>query len=268
VKTISLLGSGEFETWAEELDRLALGTSKDGSTVAVILVGGDALDDRSEHARAHYRNVGAAPVIVPIRTRADAFVDSMRETVSRSCMVHLSARDAAAGVRLLLGTPLWDAILEAIEAGAGFSAADAALAALGEATCDDAGSALWDDWPRGLRLLSDTMLIPHWDAFGRDHPDLQQFLAREVPADSTLIGVDDRTALIGDGDLWQVKGAGQVQIRIGDVWNTYGEGAAFLLPSSVTVLPEAEEETAGQGVVVISDSPSSGPDQEPDLLVG
>jgi hypothetical protein len=78
--------------------------------------------------------------------------------------------------------------------------------------------------------------------------------------------------LIGDGDLWQVKGAGQVQIRIGDVWNTYGDGAAFLLPSSVTVLPEADadelEGTTAEQLVVLPDDSEQDPKQEPDLLVG
>jgi hypothetical protein len=115
------------------------------------------------------------------------------------------------------------------------------------------------------------MLLPHWDVIGRERPELQQFLAREVPADGTLIGIDDRTALIGDGDLWQVKGSGQVQIRIGDVWNTYGDGAAFLLPSAVTVLPEAEteaEEGSAEGIVSLPETQTTGPNQEPDLLVG
>src|SRR5207249_228304 len=99
-----------------------------------------------------------------------------------------------------------------------------------------------------------------------------QFLGREVPTDETVIAIDDRTALIGDGDLWQVKGAGQVQIRIGDVWNTYGDGAAFLLPSSVTVLPEADidehERATSDELVVLPDDQEQGPNQEPDLLVG
>jgi cyanophycinase-like exopeptidase len=275
VKTISLLGSGEFETWAEEVDRLALGTTKSGSTVAVLLVGdqGSDLDRRADAAREHFARVGSQPTVVPLVRRTDAFVDQLRDGLRDVCMVHLSARDAGSTVRMLLGTPLWDAIVSAIEHGAAFAASDAAIAALGDAALEDAGSGHWEDWPRALRLFAGTMLLPHWDAVGRARPEVQQFLSREVPTDGTLIGIDDRTALIGDGDLWQVKGAGQVQIRIGDVWNTYGDGAAFLLPSSVTVLPEAEpeeqERAGGEDVVLIPDpQPAGGPDQEPDLLVG
>jgi cyanophycinase-like exopeptidase len=174
---------------------------------------------------------------------------------------------------MLLGTPMWETVLDAVDRGAAFTASGAATAALGDSVFVESDHpAPWDDWAPGLRLLEGTIVVPHWDELGRTRPDVQRLLAREVPTDETVIAIDDRTALIGDGDLWQVKGAGQVQIRIGDVWNTYGDGAAFLLPSSVTVLPEAEPEElsthgSSNGVVVLDDS-DEGPKQEPDLLVG
>jgi cyanophycinase-like exopeptidase len=274
VKTISLLGSGEFETWAEEVDRLALGTAETVGRAAVLLLGepGEEMERRERSARQHFQRVGAPLTVRRIGARHDAFVAEARDELTDVCMVHLSARDAGGAVRMLLGTPLWDAILGAVEQGAAFAASDAAVAALGDATIDASGGpTLWEEWPPALRLFDGTMLLPHWDVIGRERPELQQFLAREVPADGTLIGIDDRTALIGDGDLWQVKGSGQVQIRIGDVWNTYGDGAAFLLPSAVTVLPEAEaeaEEGSDEGVVTLPDAQTTGPNQEPDLLVG
>jgi cyanophycinase-like exopeptidase len=274
MKTISLLGSGEFEAWAEEVDRLALGTTSGDTAVAVLLLGenGSEMDGRADAASEHFERVGAHPTMVRITARHDAFRTEFHDALGDACMVHLSGLDAGATVRILLGTPLWDAILGAISRGAAFTASDAVVAALGDATFNEEGGAtLWNEWPPALRLFDGTMILPHWDAFGRERPELQRFLAREVPTDTTLIGIDDRTALIGDGDLWQVKGAGQVQIRIGDVWNTYGDGAAFLLPSTVTVLPEPEpRELTGteRGVVVLPETEPSGPDSEPDLLVG
>jgi cyanophycinase-like exopeptidase len=274
VKTISLLGSGEFDTWAEEVDRLALGTASGATSVAVLLLGDDGqeIDRRAESASDHFQRIGASPIVMRIDARHDAFRTDLLDTLRDVCMIHLSSRDTRKTVRTLLGTPLWDAILGAVARGAAFAASGAAVAALGDVTFDeDGGATHWNEWPPALRLFDGTMLLPHWDAFGHDRPELQRFLAREVPTDSTLIGIDDGTALIGDGDLWQVKGSGQVQIRIGDVWNTYGDGAAFLLPSTVTVLPEpAPDEHASpeRGVVVLPETDSTGPDSEPDLLVG
>jgi len=276
VKTISLLGSGAFEPWAEEVDRLALGSSSGDARAAVLLLGspGDQADRRADAALRHFERVGAPADVVPLGSRADAFAADLHERIDGVCLVHLSAPDASSSIRTLLATPMWETVLEAVDRGAAFTASGGGIAALGDAAfVEREHPARWDDWPRGLRLLEGTILVPHWDELGRNRPDLQEFLGREVPTDETVIAIDDRTALIGDGDLWQVKGDGQVQIRIGDVWNTYGEGAAFLLPSSVTVLPEAdtaalETPPASQPVVVLPDDPDQGPKQEPDLLVG
>jgi cyanophycinase-like exopeptidase len=275
VKTISLLGSGAFETWAEEVDRLALGSSSGDARAAVLLVGvpGDELDRRAEGALRHFARVGAPADVVPVGSRADAFASELRDRIDGVCLVHLSAPDAETPIRTLVGTPLWETLLAGLDRGAAFTASGGAIGALGDsAFVESDHPARWDDWSAGLRLLEGTIVVPHWDDLGRTRPELQEFLAREVPTDETVIAIDDRTALIGDGDLWQVKGSGQVQIRIGDVWNTYGDGAAFLLPSSVTVLPEADAEgleaATAEQLVVLPDDQEQDPKQEPDLLVG
>jgi cyanophycinase-like exopeptidase len=277
VKTISLLGSGAFEPWAEEVDRLALGSSSGDARAAVLLLGapGKEADDRAEAALQHFDRVGAPADIVRVESRSDAFAAELQERIAGVCLMYLSAPDPQAPSRLIGSTPMWEAVLAAVDRGAAFTASGAAAGALGDAAFfEGEASARWDDWSAGLRLLEGTIVVPHWDALGRSRPELQRYLGREVPTDETVVAIDDRTALIGDGDLWQVKGAGQVQIRIGDVWNTYGDGAAFLLPSSVTVLPEAEPEedrvsaATSEAIVVLPDDPDEGPKQEPDLLVG
>jgi hypothetical protein len=272
VKTISLLGSGAFEPWAEEVDRLALGSSAGDARAAVLLLGEDGAERRAHAAVEHFARIGVPVDVIRLDPRDSSAVSELGNGIADVCLIHLAAESAGTTVRTLLGTPIWDAVVAAVDRGAAFTASDGAMGALGDVVFDErARPATWDEWSPGLRLLEGTTLVPRWDVLGRA-PEVQRELATEVPADMTLIGIDDRTALIGDGDLWQVKGAGQVQIRIGDIWNTYGDGAAFLLPSSVTVLPEADEaevpmpETL-QGVVVLPDEDER-PKQEPDLLVG
>jgi len=274
VKTISLLGSGAFQTWAEEVDRLALGSSSGDARAVVLLLGdsGHETRRRAEAALRHFERVGTPAEVVPVRSRSDAFASDIRDRLQDACLLHLSASDAGISIRTLAGTPLWETLLSALDRGAAFTASGGAIGGLGDSVFkESAHPARWDDWSAGMRLLEGTIVVPHWDELGRTRPELQEFLSREVPTDETVIAIDDRTALIGDGDLWQVKGVGQVQIRIGDVWNTYGDGAAFLLPSSVTVLPEADEEAfdaSAEDIVVLSDDTGQDPKQEPDLLVG
>jgi cyanophycinase len=66
----------------------------------------------------------------------------------------------------------------------------------------------------GLNLLPDIEVIPHYDKMLGWLPDrVASFIAR-IGAESTLIGIDENTALISDG-TWRVVGAGKVHILRG-----------------------------------------------------
>src|SRR5205085_4836554 len=76
VKTISLLGSGAFESWAEEVDRLALGSSSGDARAAVLLLGdpGTEMERSAEAATRHYERIGAPATVLRLTARHHAFV--------------------------------------------------------------------------------------------------------------------------------------------------------------------------------------------------
>jgi len=101
----------------------------------------------------------------------------------------------------------------------------AGMAALGrmapDSTVDEFSPELWAD---GLRLFPRTWLGPHWDALDTYVPGLVAHIDASVPADELLIGVDEQTAVVGDGTRWQVIGAGSVHVRDGASWQKLAAG--------------------------------------------
>jgi hypothetical protein len=61
-----------------------------------------------------------------------------------------------------------------------------------------------------------------------DHyiPGLVAHIDATVPSEDLLIGVDEQTALVGDGERWQVIGVGGAHVREGDGWSDYSHGGS------------------------------------------
>ena len=80
----------------------------------------------------------------------------------------------------------------------------------------------------GLNLVPNSLVLPHHDTFGKGWAPR---LAREMP-DVTLIGIDEQTGMLNDGDhdSWNVYGAGTVTLYRGGRIETHTPGKAFSLP--------------------------------------
>ncbi len=68
----------------------------------------------------------------------------------------------------------------------------------------------------GLNLLPDIEVIPHYDKMLGWLPDrVASFIAR-AGADTTLIGIDENTALVFE-DNWRVVGSGRAHVLRGEL---------------------------------------------------
>ena len=79
----------------------------------------------------------------------------------------------------------------------------------------------------GLKLLPNTCVLPHHNTFGKGWAAR---LATLLPA-SVLLGIDERTALLDDGDdgAWRVYGQGAVTLYRHGQATVYRSGAEFEL---------------------------------------
>ena len=110
---------------------------------------------------------------------------------------------------VLLQTPLWDALVAAWQGGAVIAGSGAGATVLCDPAVDPRGGA----FTLGLGLVRQLAVVARADTWSEDklHRTLQL-----TPAGVPLVEVDERTALVRDGDGgWRSAGAGEVSVWVG-----------------------------------------------------
>jgi hypothetical protein len=108
------------------------------------------------------------------------------------------------------------------------------VACLGDIAPDSAREEFDEElFKPGLRLFPGIWFGPHWDALDGFAPGLTDFIISEVPPGVRLVGIDENTAMVGDGLSWDTAGVGGVHVMLGDDWTHHEAGEAFALELSV-----------------------------------
>ena len=211
---VALLGSGEFLPWAAAVDRWLAENATAPSERALIIPtasapeGADTFERWSEMGRAHYRSIGLAPEVVPLRTRADADDPACVDMVADARIVFFSGGNPGYLAEALRGTAFWGAILSAVEDGTAFGGCSAGAVAPGVLAPFVAHDTL-ERWVDGLGMFASAFVIPHFDQIDRyGGPGFRQTLIDQCPDGAVLIGIDEDTALVGSDGDWGVMGAG------------------------------------------------------------
>jgi cyanophycinase len=103
-------------------------------------------------------------------------------------------------------SPVWDALVGAWRDGAVVAAAGGAARVLCDPMVDPRGGA----FTVGLGLLANLAVIPHHNHWSEEKAHRTLLLA---PKDLLVVGIDDATALLRDGDgRWSTEGAGRVAV--------------------------------------------------------
>lgn len=220
---IGLLGSGEFDEWAEPVDRLLLDSAAGRSDRVLILPtasapeGDGVFDEWGAKGLAHYRKIGASPEVVPLKTRDDAYESRVAEQVADAALIFFSGGNPGYAANVLRETPFWEAVLGALRTGASFGGCSAGAGMLGSiapnVTSDTAGGDFSNVvWVKGLELLPGVFIGAHWDALDTYVPGLRDFVIASIPAGTTLLAIDEDTAVLGDAGKWKVHGRGGATI--------------------------------------------------------
>jgi cyanophycinase len=244
-----LLGSGEFEPWAAEVDRWLLDHARTGSgRVLVVPVasapeGDDVFDGWAQRGLAHYAALGVPAEVVPIKTREDADRRAFADAIDGASVVFFPGGNPAYLAAALRETRFLEAVLEAMDRGLAYGGCSAGVACLPELAPDGAAELGPELWRPGLGIFRGAMVAPHWDALDRYVPGLRDFVLRSVPTGCRLIGLDERTAMLGDGRTWSLVGSGGVHVFLDGAWEHHAEGGIMHLP----LLPSTAEVTLGAG---------------------
>jgi cyanophycinase len=233
VPTFLFLGSGEFEPWSTEVETRALGGAVGDGSVAILPTAsateGDHVFDRwGQMGLDHYRDDGMRAAVVPIKTRADAHRDELVAAVEAASMIYFSGGKPSRLADVLRESPLLEAIRRGLDRGAVYAGCSAG--AMIASRMRDAEGRHGTSWLFGLGLVPNVSFGVHWDRAARI-PGAQWWMTSRLPDDSWFVGIDERTAILGDGVTWTVHGLGSVTVR-GPDDAVYRAGDRFETPSA------------------------------------
>lgn len=236
-RVVGLLGSGEFLPWAREVDRWLLdrASAGDGSVAIVPTASapeGDAMFDHwGSLGMDHYRAMGVPARVVPLKTRDDAADPAVIEQIEPASLMFFSGGNPAYLASTLRDTPIWSRILQRVDEGAAIGGCSAGTCIFGEIAPDSTTSDMERAFAHpGLAVFPGIVFGAHWDALDTFYPDLRGIAIRAMPPGMNMVGVDEETAMVTDGDDWTVFGSGGVHVYEGEGATPYSAGHTFRLP--------------------------------------
>lgn len=209
---LALVGSGEYLPVMAEVEAELL-SGRPARYVQIPTAaapeGPDSLDRWQALGVEQARRLGVSAVPLRVESRAHAQDPAVAEQLAGAGLVYLSGGDPPYLADTLRGTLLWGAILAAWE-GAALAGCSAGAIALTDWVPDirDAGV----PGRRGLGAVPRLRVIPHFDRLVSWLPDLPERYLLDRPPGTTVVGLDEDTALVGGLEEWVVQGRQSVWV--------------------------------------------------------
>ena len=237
--TYAFLGSGEFDPWSEPVERWLLARSRNPAGPVLVCPtaaaheGDESYDGWANKGLDHYRELGIPAEILALKTRGDASREDVIARLGEASAVFFSGGNPARLTQVVLETPFWEALQAAITDGLPYAGCSAGVACLTEVTFDSDSQDLDSVWAPGINYVHDTLFAPHWDIVDTWIPGATEFISGSVKPGQTFIGLDEETAMVGDGRSWQAMGTAKIHVLRDGEWTRYADGDAFDLPLDI-----------------------------------
>lgn len=227
--SLMLAGGAEFGGRMGAIDRLALERAGGPGARLRVIPAAAAPDHNEQRAGRNavhwFRGLGARDVaVVPLTDRASAEDATVAAELERAHLIYLLGGFTHYLGQTLAGSASLAGLRAAHAAGAVLAGSSAGAMVLCEHYYDPAEGEL----RAGLGFLPRACFIPHHDTFGRSWGPR---LAPRLP-DAVLIGVDEQTGMLDDGQgrRWRVAGRGGVTLYWQGQAEHYAAGEDFDLP--------------------------------------
>jgi cyanophycinase len=225
-----LLGAGEFLPWSADAERHMLGLTQRVGPIAVLPTAsapeGDAVFYRwGKMGLDHYAQLGLDAHIVNLKTREDAFDPDVIAAIDAASMVFFSGGNPTFLAGTLDGTPVLDALIHGIADGMIFAGCSAGAMVAGARVEHTAGPGFRS---AGLGLVAHVRFGVHWNRVP-GLPGLKRFVTAGSEGADAFVGIDEMTAIAGNGVRWRVFGAGRVEVRSRDGRSLFRDGEEFSL---------------------------------------
>jgi cyanophycinase len=224
-----LLGSGEFEPWAREVEEAALeGRARVVaiSPLASAPEGGAVFERWASMGVRHYQAMGVQVRVLPLKTRRDAERRDAGDALAEVGMVFFSGGDPRFLADSLRGTPFLGSLRRAIASGVVFAGCSAGAMVAGREPTHR--PRVGGSWAAGLGLVPGGAFGVHWNRV-RFIPGMRPFVMSRA-GEGWFAGIDERTAILGDGRAWRVYGHASVHLRVDGASRTMRAGEAFETP--------------------------------------
>ncbi|HZP89709.1 MAG TPA: Type 1 glutamine amidotransferase-like domain-containing protein [Actinomycetota bacterium] len=254
---MALLGSGEFEPWSEPVERELLRRSRaSGGPVLVLPTaaaheGDESFDAWAAKGLEHYRGMGVPAEVLPLKTREDAHRGDLVSALDGASMVFFSGGNPARLSEVLRDTPFWRALCAAVRDGLGYAGCSAGVACLTEVTFDSDVTDFERVWAPGLGYARGILFGPHWDMVDTWIPGATEAIVRSVEPGRVFVGLDEETAMVGDGVRWTVMGRAGVHVLRDGTWEHHDRGDGFELPLALA-------DGTGRSPTGMADTPDPG----------
>ncbi|MGH2590264.1 MAG: Type 1 glutamine amidotransferase-like domain-containing protein [Actinomycetota bacterium] len=229
-RTFLLMGSGEFEPWSAEVELAAL----EGRLASVAIVPtasapeGDAVFDRwARMGLEHYEDMGVEAHVVPLKRREDAESEEVAAAIEGAGMVFFSGGSPRYLADTIEGTRFWEALTAALDAGTVFAGCSAGAMVASRRV--EERPRLGGAWVAGLGLVPSGSFGAHWDRM-KFIPGMRGFVMSRARG-GWFAGLDERTAILGDGAEWRVFGLGEVMLRLDGQTRRIRAGETFSTPA-------------------------------------
>ncbi|MGD0808695.1 MAG: Type 1 glutamine amidotransferase-like domain-containing protein [Acidimicrobiales bacterium] len=226
---VALVGSGEYLAVMAELEA-ALIAGRPSRYVQLATAAGmegpGSIDRWTALGAAQAARLGVEAVPVKALDRESAEDAANAEQVRGAGLIYLSGGNPSYLADTLRETLVWAAIVEEWLKGAALAGCSAGAMAL---TGWVPNIRRPEAEPRaGLGTVPKLWVLPHFDRLKEWAPRTAEVVAAQVPAGMTLIGIDEETAIVSDGnDLsrWVVHGRQSVWVSGPDGWESFRAGA-------------------------------------------
>jgi len=215
---IALVGSGEYSLQMQELEtqllHRAISRGKKNNFVQIPT----ASSHEGDASRTKWRRlgqeqsdrIGSECIYLPIHEREDAFNPEFVDAIEGAGLIYFSGGDPHRVAEIYRDSPVWQKIVEQWRSGSSLAGCSAGAMAFGGSIMGIRRS----HHSPGLALLPDIEVIPHYDKMLGWLPDrVAAFIAQNI-SQSTLLGIDENTALVYT-DAWRKYGRGNVHVLRG-----------------------------------------------------
>ncbi len=224
---IVLMGGNEFRPDCEPMDaRILAGLGpKPGVAILPTAAARENPVLAAENGVRHFSRLGARAQAAMVVDSASARDEEWLGLIRKADLVYLAGGDPVHLLDTLRNSPAWEAILGIWMSGRTLAGSSAGAMVL--------GGQMWaprQGWRKGLELLPQLAVLPHHARLAKAWK--VKSMLTSIPDGTTLVGIDEATALVGPP--WEVVGQGTIVVYEPD------RAAVFHHGETVTLAPGME----------------------------